>query len=750
MSILFDFLRPTPADSFDERPGPSRWAELMNLTRAAGPPASVEWLPAEIKRRTLFELYSKPSPALAHLAPSPPWPEPLSSQSSNLSEMTSRQATDSWEGVNSPLKQSNSLPGLSDTIPFARRYLRTMNSGLGSIAGDLVPDTRLLWHGGPPDHLWAPSQSQTIEGRETGPSDSWGSVELPRSAATGAWPASDRAGVSGPSFSDWLLASAARPPANSMRPFGLAWESVPPWPPQARSEDRSAFPPAQGFGDVSFEPYRALTPLHSTDDGMGTAGTQFITERQNPTGPSFSDWLLPSAAKPAASLMTPFGLPPESQPSWPPPVSGEHRSASPPMQGFGDETIEAYRALRPLRRPLASADGEQEQRESAIGRWFREGFNSAIRDLSQVPGAITGNRTLDTRIEPDLPEAKDVEWSDFADPFTKLAPKMAYRFAKNSPTLAGGVVGGGVGFTAGSMGGPFGEAVGTVGGAALGTGAMSAAMSLGPYYQRALRETDDPELAFNSALRNAALDGVITSATVTAFAYAPFSSFVKNLLFQGLAIQPGLSVAAKAVKNVAAGRPAREDLGAGIPGAIADAFLAFPALHGLGKWAAGAKARTRSFLPESADPGAVATVEPLPPAVRRDGSPKAQLELFDPSETGERGQLSPPKLPPYRGGHTMGSFHSPTLNVMIRSGYDGPTSLMPKGSPGLDIVTKTHVEAHAAALMRQHGIREATLYINNPDSCPFCIKYVPRMLPSESVLHVILPNGTVVTFKGAR
>ena len=463
-----------------------------------------------------MELYSKPSPALTHLAPSPPWPEPSSSQSSNLSEMTSRQATDFWEGVNSPLKQSNNLPGLSDTIAFARRYLRAMNSGLGSIAGDLVPDTRLLWHGGPPDHLWAPSQSQTIEGRETGPSDSWGSVELPRPAATSAWPASDRAGVSGPSFSDWLLASAARPPANSMRPFGLAWESVPPWPPQARSEDRSAFPPAQGFGDVSLEPYRALTPLHSTD-GMGTAGTQSIADRQNPTGPSFSNWLLPSAAKSAASLMTPFGLPPEGQPSWPPQASGEQRSAFPPMQGLGDEPVEAYRTLRPLRRLLASADGEREQRESAVGRGFREGFNSALRDLSQVPGAITGDRPPDTRTEPDLPEATDVEWSDFADPFTKLAPKMAYRFARNSPTLAGGVVGGGVGFAAGSMGGPLGEAVGTVGGAAFGAGAVSAAMSLGPYYQRALRETGDPELAFNSALRNAAIDGAITSATVAAF-----------------------------------------------------------------------------------------------------------------------------------------------------------------------------------------------------------------------------------------
>src|SRR5262249_59489768 len=139
-------------------------------------------------------------------------------------------------------------------------------------------------------------------------------------------------------------------------------------------------------------------------------------------------------------------------------------AAMPRREGLGDEPVEAYRTLRPLRRLLASADGEREQRESAVGRGFREGFNSALRDLSQVPGAIAGGRPPDTRTEPDLPEATDVEWSDFADPFTKLAPKMAYRFARNSPTLAGGVVGGGVGFAAGGLGGPLGGAVGSVGG----------------------------------------------------------------------------------------------------------------------------------------------------------------------------------------------------------------------------------------------------------------------------------------------
>jgi len=63
-------------------------------------------------------------------------------------------------------------------------------------------------------------------------------------------------------------------------------------------------------------------------------------------------------------------------------------------------------------------------------------------------------------------------------------------------------------------------------------------------------------------------------------------------------------------------------------------------------------------------------------------------------------------------------------------------------------VTRTHVEGHAAALMHQRGLREATVYINNPEICPSCQKLLPRMLPPGSRLTVVLPDGTRVPFRG--
>src|SRR5262249_57048101 len=114
--------------------------------------------------------------------------------------------------------------------------------------------------------------------------------------------------------------------------------------------------------------------------------------------------------------------------------------------------------------------------------------------------------------------------------------------------------------------------------------------------------------------------------------------------------------------------------------------------------------RTRSKRPELVDRTG-ATAAPLPPAVHSDRIPKAQLELFDPSETGERGQVRPPKLPPYRGGHTTGSFYSPMVNLMMRKGYEGPASVMPKGSPGFAMMKLGHVAGHRAALMRHLPIR---------------------------------------------
>jgi hypothetical protein len=73
---------------------------------------------------------------------------------------------------------------------------------------------------------------------------------------------------------------------------------------------------------------------------------------------------------------------------------------------------------------------------------------------------------------------------------------------------------------------------------------------------------------------------------------------------------------------------------------------------------------------------------------------------------------------------------------------------MPKGSPGFDIVTRTHVEGQAAALMQRQGIGEDTLYMNNPIICPNCTRNLPYMLGPGRTLQVVLPNSTPVPFRG--
>jgi hypothetical protein len=86
--------------------------------------------------------------------------------------------------------------------------------------------------------------------------------------------------------------------------------------------------------------------------------------------------------------------------------------------------------------------------------------------------------------------------------------------------------------------------------------------------------------------------------------------------------------------------------------------------------------------------------------------------------------------------------------IELQSGYDGPAQNMPEGSSGFNGVTLSHVEGHAAALMRQLGISEAWIEINNPEICVSCMNLLPRMLPRGAKLHVILPDGRDVLFEG--
>jgi hypothetical protein len=107
-----------------------------------------------------------------------------------------------------------------------------------------------------------------------------------------------------------------------------------------------------------------------------------------------------------------------------------------------------------------------------------------------------------------------------------------------------------------------------------------------------------------------------------------------------------------------------------------------------------------------------------------------------------------PSLPPYTGGKTSGVLRTPEQAISLQSGWHGPALDIARGTSGFDIVTRTHVEGHAAAFMRLNGIKEATIHINNPTICSSCSQLLPRMLPPGSKLHVVLPNGRVETFEG--
>jgi hypothetical protein len=67
---------------------------------------------------------------------------------------------------------------------------------------------------------------------------------------------------------------------------------------------------------------------------------------------------------------------------------------------------------------------------------------------------------------------------------------------------------------------------------------------------------------------------------------------------------------------------------------------------------------------------------------------------------------TPPQLAPYDGGKTSGIFTGGGVTIELQSGYYGPTLNVPDDSSDFNIITMTHVEGHAAALMREMGIRK--------------------------------------------
>jgi len=107
------------------------------------------------------------------------------------------------------------------------------------------------------------------------------------------------------------------------------------------------------------------------------------------------------------------------------------------------------------------------------------------------------------------------------------------------------------------------------------------------------------------------------------------------------------------------------------------------------------------------------------------------------------------ELPPFtKGGKTSGVLRTPTGDIALSSGRAGPATSLPKGTPGFNAITSTHVEGHAAAIMRQQGIQEATIFINNPRICLPCRQNLAHMLPPGARLTVMFPDGSSTTFIG--
>jgi hypothetical protein len=133
-----------------------------------------------------------------------------------------------------------------------------------------------------------------------------------------------------------------------------------------------------------------------------------------------------------------------------------------------------------------------------------------------------------------------------------------------------------------------------------------------------------------------------------------------------------------------------------------------------------------------------------------DATPRRSWTLPDPKSKLPFMGETEPQLAPYTDGKTSGILRTQNLPpIELQSGYDGPALNMPEESSGFDGYTLSHVEGHAAALMRQLGIQEAWLEINNPEICDSCRELLKTMLPPGAILHVKLPNGSEELFEGA-
>lgn len=125
-------------------------------------------------------------------------------------------------------------------------------------------------------------------------------------------------------------------------------------------------------------------------------------------------------------------------------------------------------------------------------------------------------------------------------------------------------------------------------------------------------------------------------------------------------------------------------------------------------------------------------------------------DAIDDTLRGTAPQTALSRLPQYAGGKTQGILQIGSKEVDLISGYAGPAAQISKGTPGFNNLVRSHVEAHASALMRMEGATEASLFINRiPCSgATGCAAMLSRMLPEGARLTVYGPDDFMQVFRG--
>lgn len=104
-------------------------------------------------------------------------------------------------------------------------------------------------------------------------------------------------------------------------------------------------------------------------------------------------------------------------------------------------------------------------------------------------------------------------------------------------------------------------------------------------------------------------------------------------------------------------------------------------------------------------------------------------------------------LPQYAGGPTQGVFLLGSQQARLISGQTNPGRWLQQA--GILIAHSWyHVEGHALSIMRQCGILQATLYINQKpcgNRPAYCQITIPRALPPGWVMEVVFENHDHIT-----